>query len=276
MLRVRPDSGSASHLPGQYATLGLGYWERRIDDVDEHLTPAQSERLIRRSYSISSPIFDDNGYLADAGGADEIELYVVLVRAAPDRIPALTPRLALKRPGDRIHLGPKIAGRYTSSVVDDPADAVAFLATGTGEAPHNAMIVELLRRGHYGPIVSVVSVRYATDLGYLAQHRELESRYRNYTYVPLTTRDPKRVGEKIYIQDFIARGMLAECLGGKLDPESTHVFLCGNPGMIGLPTWDGDQPKFPEPRGASEVLYELGFTLDRRGVVGRVHHEEYW
>ena len=26
VLRVKPDHGSVSHLPGQYASLGLGYW----------------------------------------------------------------------------------------------------------------------------------------------------------------------------------------------------------------------------------------------------------
>ncbi|MEZ5342706.1 MAG: NAD(P)-binding domain-containing protein [Acidimicrobiales bacterium] len=29
VLRVRPDQGDTSHLPGQYASLGLGYWEAR-------------------------------------------------------------------------------------------------------------------------------------------------------------------------------------------------------------------------------------------------------
>ena len=50
-----------------------------------------------------------------------------------------------------------------------------FFATGTGEAPHNAMVVELLRKGHMGPIVSAVTVRNLADLGYIDKNRELES-----------------------------------------------------------------------------------------------------
>ena len=40
-----------------------------------------------------------------------------------------------------------------------------FLATGTGEAPHNYMLWELLRRGHTGRILSACCVRYRRDLG---------------------------------------------------------------------------------------------------------------
>ena len=159
VLRVKPDRGDTSHLPGQYASLGLGYWEARIDDAEDPALDAKWDKLIRRSYSISNRIFDEHGYLADETGGSELEFYIVLVPPTDDNIPALTPRLALKEPGDKIYLGPKVAGRYTLTSVDDPNATVLFLSTGTGEAPHNAMVVELLRKGHVGPIVSVVSVR---------------------------------------------------------------------------------------------------------------------
>ncbi len=276
VLRVRPDHGDTSHLAGQYASLGLGYWEPRIDAAQDSGLANRWDRMIRRSYSISSPIFDRHGYLADPTRSDELEFYIVLVPPSGDRIPALTPRLALKRPGDRIYLGPKVAGRYILDPVTDPFGQVVFLATGTGEAPHNAMVVELLRKGHLGPIVSVVSVRHRTDLGYLDRHRELESRYDQYHYLPITTRDPEVAGNKIYIQDVIRRDMLAERFGVELDPRRTHVFMCGNPKMIGLPTWEDDRPVFPDEVGACRLLVERGFTLDRRAVRGNVHYEEYW
>ncbi len=70
--------------------------------------------------------------------------------------------------------------------------------------------------------------------------------------------------------------MMEEELGIDLDPSGSHFFLCGNPGMIGLPEWDGDTPTFPESRGMAQVLAERGYTIDRRGVTGNVHYEEYW
>jgi ferredoxin--NADP+ reductase len=71
--------------------------------------------------------------------------------------------------------------------------------------------------------------------------------------------------------------MLEEQTGISLDPASTHVFLCGNPLMIGLPEWEEDgTPIWPEPRGVSEILAEKGFTVDHGRTVGNIHYEEYW
>lgn len=275
VIRVRPDHLDTSHLPGQYATLGLGYWEPRADTAQDPGIDRHWDRLIRRSYSISSRIFDDQGYLAGVGHDDELEFYVVLVPPAPDRIPGLTPRLALKQAGDRIHLGAKVAGRYSLGPVTDPESSVVLLATGTGEAPHNNMAVELLRKGHTGPIVSVVSVRRESDLGYLSTQYRLEQRFGNYHYLPLPTREPGI--PKLYIQDVIRHRLLEQRFGVELDPDRTHVYLCGNPAMIGLPEWGEDgRPIFPETEGACQLLVEAGFSLDRRGAPGNVHYEEYW
>ncbi len=273
VLRVRPDKGDVSHLPGQYASLGLGYWEARIDDAVDPAIEDRWGKLIRRSYSISSPIFDPSGYLFDPRAGDELEFYIVLVRPTADNVPALTPRLALLRPGDRVYMGPKVAGRYTLTAVTDPSMTVVLLSTGTGEAPHNAMVLELLRKGHIGPIVSAVSVRQWSDLGYRAHHDRLAERYPNYHYLPLPTREsdvPKR-----YIQDVITDGSI-ESLGATLDPANTHVYLCGNPAMIGLAEVIDGAEVYPSPPGVVELLVERGFTLDRRDQPGNIHVEEYW
>lgn len=274
VLRVKPDHGDVNHEAGQYASLGLGYWEPRADGATDPDLERKWENLVRRSYSISSPVFDDYGYLADPVQAETLEFYVVLVPPDGNRVPALTPRLALRRPGDRIYVGRRIVGRYTLTPVRDPGATVILLGTGTGEAPHNAMAAELLRKGHYGPIVSVVSVRYRADLGYLDTHRRLEERFHNFHYLPLITRDPEE--EKLYVQDAIERDLITDRFGVELDPATTHVFMCGNPAMIGNPTWEDDTPVFPSPTGACQLLHERGFDIDRHGHVGNVHTEKYW
>jgi len=270
-LRVRPDLGDTSHLPGQYATLGLGNWEPRVDDAIDPGLDDKWLKMIRRSYSISSPMFDEHGYLADYAAGDELEFYIVLVAPTDDNVPALTPRLALKRPGDRIFLGSKVAGRYTLAPVVDPERTCVFFSTGTGEAPHNAMVTELLRKGHRGPIVSAVTVRQWVDLGYRSEHEDLMAHYPNYHYLPLPTREadfPKQ-----YLQDVITNDSLSQ-FDIALDPETTDVFLCGNPAMIGLP--EGDPEEWPETTGVVELLSKRGFKLDRRGDPGNIHFEEYW
>ncbi len=273
VLRVQPDNGDVSHIPGQYASLGLGYWEERIDDAEDPGLAERWDKLIRRSYSISSRMFDEHGYLTNHGESTELEFYIVLVQPTPDNVPGLTPRLALKEPGDRIYLGPKVAGRYTTAPVTNPSDALLFLSTGTGEAPHNAMAVEMLRKGHTGPIVAAVTVRKWADLGYRRKHETLALRYPNYHYVPLPTREDDI--EKRYIQDAIRDDYFAQ-FGVTLDPDSTHVFLCGNPAMIGLAEEIDGVETYPETTGVIELLVKRGFAVDHRTTRGNIHFEEYW
>jgi ferredoxin--NADP+ reductase len=281
VMRVRSDFPRPVHKPGQYSTLGLGYWEPRSPGCqEESVNPGDETKLIRRAYSIGCSVLSDAGQLEDIEHTDWLEFYIVLVRESDKKeAPALTPRLFLLSQGDRLFLGEKIAGHYTLDPVK-PGDTVIFLATGTGEAPHNYMLWELLRRGHTGRILSACCVRYGRDLGYLANHQELMRRHSNYTYLSLTTREAHTVKHKVYVQDLIESGQLEEQLGQPLDPERTHVFLCGNPKMIGVPTKDRETGArvYPQPLGVVEILERRGFQADQPQfkIKGNVHFEEYW
>lgn len=281
IMRVRPDYPLHPHKPGQYTALGLGYWEPRYPgSAEEDLQPDEWTKLARRSYSISCSILDEHGRLLDREGANWLEFYIVLVRETEKPIPpALTPRLFLLREGDRLFMGEKITGNFTLDPVR-PEDTVLFLATGTGEAPHNYMLWELLRRGHRGRILSACCVRYRQDLGYHQINEELMRRYPRYSYLPLTTREPESIAHKVYIQDLITSGQLEERLGQPLDPDRTHVFLCGNPRMIGVPVKDRETGKrhYPQPTGVIELLEKRGFQADQPGlkIKGNLHYEEYW
>jgi ferredoxin--NADP+ reductase len=281
VMRVRPDFPRPPHLPGQYCALGLGNWEPRVEGCqEEHLQPEDLTRLVRRSYSISCSIYSAPGRLRDLAEDDWLEFYIVLVRENPDgRVPALTPRLFALKEGDRLNIGEKIVGHFTAECVN-PGDAVVFLATGTGEAPHNYMLWALLRRGHPGRLLSACCARYGRDLAYRATHERLMARFPNYTYLSLTTREPDTAGKKVYLQDLINSGELESRLGRPLDPARTHVFLCGNPDMIGVPARDRETGElaYPQPPGVIEVLARRGFQPDlpARKVRGNVHYEEYW
>ena len=219
--------------------------------------------------------------LAAMNEADWIEFYIVLVRdnGEENRAPQLTPRLFMLKEGDRINIGEKITGHYTLDVVR-PNDNVIFLGTGTGEAPHNYMLWELLQRGHTGKIVSASCVRMGRDLAYLQVHEELMHKYGNYRYLPLTTRELVPGSHKVYIQDMISSGELERQLGVPMTPETTHIFLCGNPKMIGVPVKDPatGERKYPETVGVIELLEKIGFRADdaRTKTKGTIHFEEYW
>ena len=223
-----------------------------------------------------------DGRLAAPCDQELVEFYVALVRWAEKHPPALTPRLFALNVGDRLFLGPRGHGSYTLSNVR-PGDNVVFAATGTGEAPHNAMLAELLSRGHRGQIVCATCVRYQHDLAYLAEHRKLESMFSNYRYVSLTTREPQNLDPsrsdfigKQYLQEFFSSGKLEHTCGLALDPSRTHVFLCGNPTMIGAPQHAHALRFYPRPTGMVEILEGRGFTLDEPHQPGNIHLEKYW
>jgi len=280
ILRVLPDRGPLRFEPGQYGVLGLGNWE---PSVCGSAPPVSVPRLIKRAYSFSSPLLDESERLVRPADCPWLEFYITLVEPLPDHPPGLTPRLFRLVAGDRLFVGERAHGRYTLARVR-PVDAVVFAATGTGEAPHNAMVAELLARGHEGPIVSATTVRYRRDLGYLHAHRRLEAAYKQYRYLALTTREPENLNPgvpayvgKRHLQDLFASGDFERMAGLTLDPGTTHVFLCGNPAMVGLPRRDAEGKwAFPRPRGMVEVLTERGFQLDQPGQPGNIHVESYW
>lgn len=279
ILRVLPDEPLPEFQPGQYTVLGLNASEPRVDGLQ---LPDEKARLVRRAYSISCPMLNDSGELVTCNGLPYLEFYIALVQRPLDSPPMLTPRLFALEEGDRLLVGPHPHGNYTLEHVQESEDLL-FFGTGTGEAPHNAMIAELLARGHTGRILCATCVRYRRDLGYLAAHEELQRRFANYRYIPLTTREPENLDSarpdyvgKRYLQDFIQSQQFRDMLGGRLQPERTRAFLCGNPAMIGLPRRDpAGGMIFPEPHGMIEALVDLGLEYAAHGP-GRIHFEKYW
>jgi ferredoxin/flavodoxin---NADP+ reductase len=232
---------------------------------------------------VSCPMLNPAGQVAGVNDFDYLEFFIALLRQAGDRAPALTPRLFALETGDRIACARRLHGRYTLDDVARDANVI-FVATGTGEAPHNAMVAQLLKTQHRGKIVSVNCVRKRKDLGYLSTHRRLEEMFPNYRYVTLTTREPENLDAsrsdyvgKRYLQDCFESGGLESETGIRLEPADTHVFLCGNPEMIGIPLHTHDaKRRYPQPKGMVETLENLGFHVDRPHHRGNIHYEKYW
>ncbi len=278
LFRVRTDEPAGPRIPGQFTTLGLGYWEPREPNCGEEKLPdGASTKVARRSYSLSHSIVDAAGQLLSPE-SEELEFYVSLVRSKPDGGGAvLTPRLFRLSEGQRLEVGKRIVGAYTLAGISPTANVV-FLGTGTGEAPHNYMAWELLRTGHRGQVRIVTSVRYRRDLAYEARHRLAEAKFENYRYLPMPTREPDF--PKHYLQEMVADHSLDKLLGFPMDPAKAEVYLCGNPAMIGAPKRNpaSNVKEFPTSLGAVQALVERGFTLDDASTKtrGTAHYEAYW
>ena len=97
--------------------------------------------------------------------------------------------------------------------------------TGTGEAPHNRMIWELLRRGHRGRIASFASTRQRIDQAYRGMHERLMRLYPSYRHIAVVT------GEKMpRLQALLRSGELEERADFALDPSRARVFSVRQPG----------------------------------------------
>ena len=282
--RIRPDAPIPPFQPGQYVALGLGNWEPRLEGTQPETVPEKKLRkLTRRAYSISCPMIDPEGKVAPVDSVDYLEFYVTLVREAdsPDKKPpVLTPRMFGLAKGDRIEVQKKITGHYVLENVN-PTDTILMLGTGTGEAPHNAMTATLLADQHQGKIVNVTSVRRRSDLAYAVEQAALMKQYPNYRYLPFTTRDPENLDKshpnfvgKQYLQTLFTSGQLGKAADDPFSPENTHVFLCGNPAMIGYVAPGADP--LPTP-GMLPLLREAGFTDDcELHGPGTIRFEKYW
>jgi ferredoxin/flavodoxin---NADP+ reductase len=271
ILRVRPDTPVPAFAAGQWLLLGLGSWEPAVPGAPiEAVAAPQDAALVRRPLSISAPILaPDGSRLVAAGEEEAYEFYTTLPSEAPS---AFAVRLFALAPGARLWAASAPQGRYTLDRVQ-PGDDVLFLATGTGEAPHNRMIWELLRRGHRGRIASVITTRCRADQGYRAVHERVMQLFPNYRYTAVATREPGEKGARL--QELLHRGELAARAGFALDPARVHVFVCGNPAMVGAPRVQaGGQSVYPQPPGMVELLeHECGFSADAE--TGNIHFERY-
>ncbi len=127
--------------------------------------------------------------------------------------------------------------------------------------------------------------RHALASGFcLEEHRWLEKMHPNYRYLTLTTLEPENLDPSVsgyvgkrYLQGYFESGNLERDSGCELRLGKSHVFLCGNPDMIGVPhrTYDPHR-RYPKPRGMVEVLERLGFRTDLPHDPGDIHFEKYW
>jgi len=278
ILRVVPDRPVPPVLPGQWLELGLGIWEPVRDGAQggtaRRLPP---DALVKRAYSVSSPILGPDGTrLVEPGDYAGIEFFLSLVIPPSERagrVPNLTGRIFCLHSGSRLFLSDRPMGDYLLDPVR-PGDNVLFVATGTGEAPHNHMIRSLLGSGHTGRIASIVSARHREDLVYDDTHRKLGEMFPRYRYHGYATRGEG--GDPRHVQELFADGTLETWAGFPLEPGGVQVFLCGNPGMIGPPRLLQDKRVFPEERGMVELLESRGFNADPRRPAVNVHYERYW
>lgn len=251
IFRIKPDDSLFEFEAGQYTVIGLPAGAPRVEgaDPDENgdAVATPGKRIVR-AYSIASP----------SKARDSVDLYITLVRSG-----ALTPRLWMLRPGDRIWLGPKAKGLFTLEGVSAESNVV-LLGTGTGLAPYISMIHDYHRCNMGRKFVVVHGARYVKDLGYRDELEALHRDCHTMEYLPTVSRpeeDSHWTGHVGRVQSVVANGALESALGGPLSPNTTHVFVSGNPEMV---------------EDMERTFIERGYTLHSTRSAGTLHIERYW
>ncbi|MFW6762781.1 ferredoxin--NADP reductase [Acinetobacter pittii] len=206
------------------------------------------EELVVRAYSVVSSPFDET-----------LEFFSIVVPAG-----AFTSNLQHLKVGDELYLEKIPYGYLTLARYQQPLPHdLWLLATGTGLAPFLSMLQDFDTWSKYQKINLVYSVRTAAELAYVDRIQEIAETFgeghNGFKFIPIITRDPSApLHDRLPI--LIENGELEKSAGIELNPNTSHVMLCGNPQMV-------DDTK--------EALKRRGLTMNRRGE-GNIAVENYW
>jgi ferredoxin/flavodoxin---NADP+ reductase len=249
---------------GQFVDISLQTRSSIHQAVNLSSTQFVPGEMLSRSYSIAS----------SPDQLDRVELLLNLVPRGE-----FTPALWRLNEGARVHVSPRVRGRFTlSSAFDDPDTGdgskdlppfhphVVFVATGTGLAPYMSMLRYAAEHGpEWASATLFHSVRVEEDLAFRDELKSFAQRNAlRFTYIPIVTRAPEKTwfGQHERVQQLLKDHQYTELTRGRsIRPEDTHIYLCGNPDMI-----DGLRDQFEED----------GFTQHTNNAPGNLHFESYW
>ncbi|MBP2169147.1 ferredoxin--NADP+ reductase [Erwinia toletana] len=190
----------AAFNAGQYAKLAL--------EVD-------GER-VQRAYSYVNAPSDKN-----------LEFYLVTVPEGK-----LSPRLFALRPGDELMITKDAAGFFVLDEIPE-CETLWMLATGTAIGPYLSILQEGKDLDRFRHIVLVHAARFAADLSYLPLMQQLQQRYNGKLQIQTVVSREEVAGSLTgRVPALIESGQLEQAVNLKIDAETSHIMLCGNPQMV--------------------------------------------
>lgn len=229
LITLRFEAPRFDFEPGQFVNLALDLPQGRI----------------KRSYS-----------LASAPGSP-LEFYLARVENGE-----LTPRLFELQPGHGVWIETAPQGFFTLRWVPEQARDLWLLATGTGLGPFVSLWRSPEWSTRFERVIVVHSVRRAADLGYRSEIEQLVASDPRVRYVSLVSREtpaPGLLGGRIPAA--ISDGGVERAADCALDPERSHLMLCGNPAMLS---------------DTIAVLQSRGLRKNRVRSPGHITTEKYW
>ena len=172
----------------------------------------------------------------------------------------LTSGLAELEAGGSIDVEAKANGFLT--IEESPKREILWMiASGTGIGPFLSILADGKVWDKYQQVVLIHSVRFNTDLTYqdfIHAHQKL---FKQFTYLPLVTREMPEKGLRGRITDLIRNNEIAQLFKHERLPEDSHFMICGNPDMV---------------KDLVQLLQTLGYKRHRRSEPGHISVEQYW
>lgn len=232
-------------------------WSERLFSlrIDAPLGEFKAGQFVRVALDVDGEQVARPYSLVNAPHEAGLEIYFDIV---PDGL--LTKSLAALKKGDVIKVADKPAGFLTIDEVPD-VENLWLVATGTGIGPFLSSLKTDEPWQRFKKAVLIHSVRLSEDLTYTDTiHRLQDEHPDQMRFVSLVTRENVEGSINARVTTAIESGELEECAGVVLTPDTSHIMLCGNSGMI---------------TGVTDLLSARGMRKHKRREPGHISTEKY-
>ncbi len=193
--------------------------------------------------------------LVNPPGEQPLEIFFNEVAEGP-----LTPRLSTLESGDTVWLTRKASGVFTLETVQ-PAATLWLLATGTGLGVYLSILRTPDPWRLFERVILVHGVRQGADLAYGELLERIGACHPGRLLrLTAVSREPWSGAFPGRITEFLASGALEQQAGAAIDPQTSHVMLCGNSAMI---------------KDIKAILESRGLKRHRRDTPGQYTTEQY-
>lgn len=183
----------------------------------------------------------------------------ILFNTVPDG--TLSNHLARMQPGDNIWVGDAMHGFLTLDEVPPQAHDLWLVATGTGVGPFLSILQTAEPWQRFERVVLAFGVRQLEDLTYTdLLDRLLEQQPERLRVTPCVTREVPGMGFHGRVTEALQKDQLERLAGRTIDPQKSHLLLCGNSEMIGE---------------MSDLLKQRGLRKHLRREPGQFSSEKY-
>ena len=261
LIRVYPDDPIKLFSPGQYGSLGL---------LNE-----EGKGLIKRPYSISSPIIDiRNKEIKNQKELNYLDFYINYVPKRKDKKEQLTPKLFKLKNNDRIFCGGKIVGHYT--LPQTAINNILFISSHSGESPNNSIINQLLLNEKSVNICNII-INQSWESPYKREHKLIAKLYSNYKCILFLDKSKNFNLINCFIKNFLENNIFeTQKVGFEFDKENILLFICGDPILIGAPLKKGSWNYIYPDYGLINILKAFSLEVKTRFKKGQILYESYW